>query len=311
MERSIERAPTLDRRTAFKRGALLSVAMGFGIPGHAGAQTPTSGTVTYERDVVYGEAGGQQLLLDIAVPPGVAKSRPTVVLIHGGSLTFADKSWYYDTQELLAAAGYVVFNINYRLFSEPTSPNVWPAQLDDAQRAVRWIRANAAAYGVDPERVGAWGHSSGAHLAAFLGTRDTRDNSDGTLAGYSSRVACVIDMSGEMDFSIPFPDTDYNATNALILGGTDESPPDQAAYRDFSPISFVDEAAAPFLILHALADQFVPFEQPRRMADALHLAGIEVMVAEFPGADHLGLLTHELAGLLTIAFLDGHLHPAH
>jgi acetyl esterase/lipase len=79
--------------------------------------------------------------------------------------------------------------------------NSWPAQLNDVQRAVRWIRANAAKYNVDPHHIGAFGHSAGGQLAALLGMEDTRENSDHTLANYSSRVQAVVDVSGPTDFT--------------------------------------------------------------------------------------------------------------
>ena len=94
----------------------------------------------------------------------------------------------------LARSGFVAFSVDYRLFNGTV--NLWPAQLDDVQRAVRWIRANAAKYRVDPNRIGAFGHSAGAQLAALLGMEDTRDNSDPSLAKYSSKVQAVVDVSG-------------------------------------------------------------------------------------------------------------------
>ena len=89
-----------------------------------------------------------------------------------------------DPARNLAPAGYVAFSIDHRLVNDGAE-NRWPAQLDDVQRAVRWVRAHAADYGVDPERVASYGWSSGAHLATMLGVRDTRDNSDPALADYS------------------------------------------------------------------------------------------------------------------------------
>jgi acetyl esterase/lipase len=130
----------------------------------------------------------------------------------------------------LALAGYVTFSADYHLFNEINGANPWPAQLDDAQRAVRWVRANAATYGVDPERVATYGHSSGGTLAAALGMRETRDDSDPALAGISSRVDCVVDLSGDTDLTIPYPDPMWDEINAAMLGGTPQEVPE--AYRD-------------------------------------------------------------------------------
>ena len=127
--------------------------------------------------------------------------RPRRCFFHPGGMADGDRTWMDDAAQGLVTAGYVAFTIDYRLFGGGTR-NSWPAQLDDAQRAVRWVRTNAATYGVDPERIAAFGHSSGAQLAAFLGTRDTRDDADPTLADVSSRVACVVDLAGTMDLTI-------------------------------------------------------------------------------------------------------------
>jgi acetyl esterase/lipase len=208
----------------------------------------------------------------------------------------------------LAIAGYVAFGVGYRLFDPDTGENPWPAQLDDAQRAVRWVRANADTYCVDPDRLGAYGHSSGGTLSTAVGVRETRDDSDPDLAGISSRVACVVDISGDTDLTIPYPDTMWNDINAAMLGGTPEEQPE--AYRDASPLYQVDEESAPFLVLHGARDNDVPVEHSRRLVDSLRKAGVEVIYGEFPDADHF--TTFDWLGFngpWTLAFFGLHLHP--
>ena len=113
------------------------------------------------------------LKLDIYHPANQGASlRPAIVLIHGGRWTSFDKSTMHGTGEFLARAGYVAFAVDYRLFHG--AENSWPAQLDDLQRAVHWIRANAAKHGVNPDHIGAFGHSAGAQLACLLCMEDTR-----------------------------------------------------------------------------------------------------------------------------------------
>jgi acetyl esterase/lipase len=209
----------------------------------------------------------------------------------------------------LAEAGYVAFSIDYRLFDQRDDSNPWPAQLDDAQRAVRWVRANAATYGVDPKRVGAYGHSSGGYLAAMLGVHETRDNSDPELAEYSSRVTCVVDLAGDSDLSIPLPATEAHYEDVLtgMLGGTPEEVPE--VYRDASPISHVDEESTPFLVIHGAKDIVVPVEHSRRLVEALHEAGVEVAYLELPNGDHMIPAWWLMTGPWVLTFFGVHLRP--
>ena len=261
------------------------------------------------RDVVYGTVDGEALIVDVVRPTTREGLRPAVILIHGGGLVEGSRTGLLDAGDALAQAGYVTFNIEYRLFSRQDKTNPWPAQLDDAQRAVRWIRANAATYGIDPERVGAFGYSSGGQLAAFLGTRDTRDHGDPALAAFSSRVSCVATLGGTFDMSLPYPNAGYAAVDAEILGGTGDAPPDAAVYRDFSPITFVDETSAPFLIFQEGEDSIVPIEHSRRMVAALQAAEVEVVYAWFPDYDHGTWLSWSSEAAETLAFFGRHLTP--
>jgi acetyl esterase/lipase len=235
--------------------------------------------VDVQTDVPYGEAGGQVLLLDVYRPKGREEVLPAVLLIHGGGWRRGSKADNAPFARHLARAGFVCFCVNYRLVTE--DGNRYPAQLDDVQRAVRWIRAHAAEHGIDPDRVGAFGHSAGAHLAALLGTRETRDNSDPTLASFSSRVNCVVDTCGPTDFrdrgAPPLFPAHLHLLSGLF-GKTRAEAPD--LYRDASPVAHVSKRSAPFLILHGTADSYVPLEQPRRLRDALRKAGVEVTLLE-------------------------------
>ncbi len=230
-----------------------------------------------------------------------------MVLIHGGSFVTGSRAETSGIAADLAYAGYAAYSVDYRLFDRSTGGNAWPAGLDDVQRAVRWLRAHAAEQGINPDRIGALGHSTGGHLAAFLGIRATRDNSDPELANYASTVTCVVDLSGETDFSIPYPNASDTAIYAQLLGGTADTPPSAEAYRDMSPITFVDESTVPFLIIHGAADRSVPVEHSRHMVAALHEAGIEAIYAEFPRLGHGDVLSWSLVGSLILAIVDRHL----
>jgi acetyl esterase/lipase len=169
----------------------------------------------------------------------------------------------------LARAGFVAISVNYRLLDG--SRNRWPAQLDDVQRAVRWLRANAAKYNLDPNHIGAFGHSAGAQLAALLGMEDTRDNSDPALAKYSSRVQAVVDVSGPSDF-LTNRDPDGDAALAILFGGDYNQLPD--VWHSASPVFHVEKSNAPFLIVHGTSDPNVPIAQARELYEKLQQAGV-------------------------------------
>lgn len=253
---------------------------------------------TKEGDVSYGRAGRQVLLLDVYRPrtPG---PHPAVVLIHGGGWSGGDKSGYRGLGRLLALCGYVTFSINYRVAPE----HPYPAALDDCQRAVRWIRANSAAYDIDPNRIGAVGHSSGGHLAALLGVRDTRANGEADLARYSSRAQAVVSIYGAYDLEQLWSRTPaLRKTLAGWLGGA----PDRRSseYRDASPRLLVDSRSSPFLMVHGSRDRVMPVEQARVMHQALRAAGVESRLLVLPGQAH-GWATLSPSGWSTYAALLG------
>ena len=229
-----------------------------------------SGAVTTEKDVVYASIKGTDLHLDIYEPSadrGTAP-RPAVILIHGGGWSSFDKSTMRGMGEFLARHAFVAFSVDYRLFTG--KENLWPVQLDDVQRAVRWVRAHASKYNVDPDRIGAFGHSAGAQLAALLGMEDTRDNSDAALAKYSSRVRAVVDVSGPTDFTIP-DDPEGEAFMASFLGVAYAKNPE--AWRDASPVFHVGKKNAAFLIVHGTQDESVPLAQAQELFDKMRMAG--------------------------------------
>jgi acetyl esterase/lipase len=299
------------RRTLLASAALAPVlASPFGATSRAAAQEVTPNApqdaVETELDVPYGEMDGQELLLDIRRPPAREQPRPAVVLIFGGAWSFGDRHGMADPAHNLAAAGYVAFSIDHRLVNVGAE-NQWPVQLDDVQRAVRWVRAHAADYGVNPERIASYGWSSGAHLATMLGVRDTRDNSDPALAEYSSRVNCVVSLSADMDLTVPDPPFGFKMTLESLLGGTLEEEPE--AYRDASPLTWVDAEAAPMLLVHGGLDDTSLAEQSRQMVAALYDAKVEVVYAAIPGVGHDGVMNWSRFGPLTLGYLQMQLHP--
>jgi acetyl esterase/lipase len=260
--------------------------------------------INVERGVVYGAVAGESLLLDVYRSLPHANPRPAVVLVHGGGMWTGSRAHMEHPARQLAEAGYVAFSVDYRLVDDAAGRHRWPAQLDDVQRAVRWVRAHAADYGVDPERVGAYGWSAGGQLAALLGTRDTRDVT-APMASSSSRVTCVVDLAGDVDLAAYTHPPELHEAIALP-GGTVQEVPEH--FRDSSPLTWIDRRTAPFLVIHGDQDDVVPIEQSRRLVAALRLAGVETEYVELAEAGHDDLIWDRV-GPETLAFLARHLRP--
>ena len=274
--------------------------------GHPGS----SGTsVSITTDVPYGEPGDDARLLDVYDPPAGDGARPAVLVIHGGGWTAGgfDRRSMAAIAQHLAEAGYVVFNATYRLMTGEPGVNAWPIQLLDVQRAVRWVRANADVFGVDPQRLAALGHSAGGHLAAFLGVRGTVDWSDSTAQQFASRVQCVVNLSGDMDLTQAYPAAFDHQIACNLLGGTLAEVPHQ--YRDASPLTWVNAESAPFLIVHAVTDDVNVFAHARAMATALQAASVETTLVALARGDHGTTLEWTVSGPWILAFLASHLQP--
>jgi acetyl esterase/lipase len=290
----------------WKRRQFIGTALGALLLGFTGCQA-RAGEVKVEKDVVYGTVQETPLLLDAYTPDDTTAKHPGIVLIHGGGFIGGDKSFYAPMGKRLAAKGYAVFSLNYRLAPK----NHYPAAVDDVQRAVRWLRAHAAVYRLDPDHIGALGDSAGGYLVAMLGTRETRDNSDADLAKFSSKVQCVVDLYGPADFTLPASST--GQAGIYLLTQFFGKPPDQAVdlYKDGSPIVYVTKESAPFLIVHGTADMLVPPDQSRRMHDALRAADVKVTLVELYKYGHgfLNPASPGQTGLLAEDFLDHTLKP--
>lgn len=248
------------------------------------------------KNVVYGTAGGQKQLLDVFYPtghsPGTSTPRPAVICIHGGAWRGGSKADMAPFAEALAQEGYVTLSISYRLFDPVQHPeNIWPAQYDDAQRAVRWLRHNAASLGVRPDRIVAMGASAGGHLVALLGTTETRAGSPAGLNDFSSRVNAVIDVFGPTDLTQDFTHLRLGTATVQQLVddflGTKNAPAVMAqAKKDASPLFHITNKTAPFLSFHGTLDTIVPVAQSRTMHAALEKAGIPSTYVELPAEGH-------------------------
>ncbi len=151
--------------------------------------------VKITRDVEYGKAEGRSLKLDIYQPEKPASDKlPVIVWIHGGGWRGGNKSSGSRLVGLVNTGEYVGVSVGYRLSGEAT----WPAQIHDCKAAIRWVRAHAKEYGIEPNRIGLWGSSAGGHLVSLLGTSSDikKLEGDNGTPGISTRVTCVVDYCG-------------------------------------------------------------------------------------------------------------------
>jgi acetyl esterase/lipase len=263
----------------------------------------TAAESTVDRDVLYGEPGGTPIRMDIYRPEGRGP-HPAVILVHGGGWIGGSKAGHQATGMMLARHGYVACAIDYRL--APQFP--YPAAFDDCQRAVRWVRAHARQYDVDPKRVGALGDSAGGHLVGLMGVRKTRDNSDPALARFSSRPDAVVAWYGAFELVRMWDIEQAHRPLTDWLGGGPQGR--EAVYAETSPVTGVPRTAPPFLLLHGNADRVNPEEQSHLMHAALRRKGVESTLVIIDGAGH-GWAPESAQGrqaeAATLAFLDTHL----
>jgi acetyl esterase/lipase len=237
-------------------------------------------------EVPYTGAGAGAKTLLIAYPKNRSVKRPAVIHLHGGG--FRQGAAEGKTAVLFAKAGFIGISINYRLSGEA----IFPAAVHDAKTAVRWARAQAARYGIDPDRIGAFGGSAGGHLALLLGLSegDAYLEGDGPYREFSSRVRAVVDNYGPTDFmklnDMP-GDIDHNAPqspeSAFIGGAIQENP---EPVRRANPLMYIDPTDPPTLVLHGENDRSVPIQQSELLVAALARAGVVHQFVRVKNAGH-------------------------
>lgn len=194
------------------------------------------------------------------------KPMPAIVFVHGGG--WRQGSHYNTYSAWMAERGYLVASIDYRLSKEAK----WPAQLKDCKLGVRWLRANAKKYHIDPDRIGTWGSSAGAQLAACLGTMPDFPKDEGSeFAGVSSVVQAVGVFCGPSDF---MADWKYAQHIEDLFGVPREQNPE--LWKSASPALAVNGTTPPFFIAHGEDDTAVPFSQGLKLKEALEKAGNSV-----------------------------------
>jgi acetyl esterase/lipase len=179
----------------------------------------------------------------------------------------------------LAAEGFTVASLEYRLSGEAR----FPAQLQDANAAIRFLRAHATQYRIDPKRVGVWGGSAGGHLAALAGVT-CRDTALDPKAGQDGCVQAVVTWYGVYDFAAMTAASADDAAAAKLLGCS--GPCSAEALRSVSPITYINSKDPPFLLIHGTDDKTVPVAQSHEGEAALRKAGVPVEAVYLPGVDH-------------------------
>jgi acetyl esterase/lipase len=249
--------------------------------------------VTSNADVTYSTIPGfRPMVIDIYMPPKKGGPKPLILYIHGGGWVAGHTrhsgalSNFPEVLAELASEGFVVASLEYRLSGEAP----FPAQLQDARAAVRFLKANAAQYGIDPARVGVWGGSAGGHLAALtaLSCGDTSLDAAPAMAG-SECVQAAVTWYGVFDFAPMLARSaasgSLNTAENSLLRCTPVSCSEQAI-KAVSPASYIDAKDPPFLLIHGENDATVPASQSHDVEAKMKAAGMSVESIYIPGVDH-------------------------
>ncbi|MGF4041874.1 alpha/beta hydrolase fold domain-containing protein [Paenarthrobacter nitroguajacolicus] len=238
--------------------------------------------------------GSHPLLLDLYLPASGQKGsdrdklRPAVVHFHGGGWRVGERSslgpvcdgFGLTPFDVLTEAGFVVASADYRLSAEAQ----FPAQLHDALAAVQWVLDHAEQYGIDPNRIYAWGDSAGGHLASLVGLTGAGKSSVAAVAAWYPPTD-LIHMGEQALPNAVARANDPGSREELLVGAVLAENPGKTAAA--SPISYVNPDAPPFLLIHGTADRFVPAAQSESLAAELQKAGADVELLLIDDADHM------------------------
>ncbi|MES2521777.1 MAG: alpha/beta hydrolase [Gemmatimonadota bacterium] len=241
------------------------------------ASACTSAPYEVREGLSYDPAIGYEGTFDLYEPvaDSARTDRPAVLAIHGGAWRGGDKAWGEQFADELCPHGYVVFSINYRRAGEPGT--AWPAQIEDVQKALRYIRANARQFRIDPARIASLGMSAGGHLATMVALRDDP-------AGPEGRVRAAVNLDGEHDMTMPPAQVmdDFDAILTTVMGHP--APWSDAELRDISTVTFARPDVA-VLTVHGAGDSNVYVAQGERITAALQAKGAAAEFVRVDGED--------------------------
>ena len=235
-----------------------------------------------DLDVEYSRVG-ERVAMDILRPKGATAANPTIVAIHGGGFRRGSRTSYIPFCIKAARQGYTCATVSYRFAPR----HQFPAPVEDVKAAVRFLRANAAKYNIDPDRIGATGGSAGAHLALMLGlTGSTRlFEGSGPNQEQSSKVQCVGEFYGPTDFTQSYGKS-VDAAEVLPIFIGNDLQHNREGHLKASPLYYVTPMSSPILAVHGDKDAYVAVEQSIWLTDKLRAAGVAAELEIIPGAGH-------------------------
>jgi acetyl esterase/lipase len=249
--------------------------------------------VATEFDIVFARHHGVELFGDLYLPKGLAKA-PLLVGVHGGGFQLGDRKFYRHWGPYLARHGYATFAIEYRLMTPAVK--TWPGAVYDTKAAVQFVRANAARFGLDPDRIGLIGDSAGAHLASLVALAGEEalfasDFRDDPHASTDPGVKAVIGFYGVYDMLAQWEHDQITRPRDQIVEKFLGGPPmvSRKTYFEASPLSYatVDKNSTRFLLIYGREDDIAdPATQSERFLTALKQAGFYARTIVVPGAGH-------------------------
>ena len=286
----------------------------FSILGQGSSQTNPvlnifpQGTVLH-GDINYNDDNLQKHLLDIYMPAKVEGKVPLVVFVHGGGWMandkYADIGYMKKTVAEIVSNGYGLASIDYRHSTQA----IFPAQIQDCNRAVSYLYDHAETYGFDIDRLALIGFSAGGHLASMMGLSNNDDMIDFYMAETSRtfRFKAVVDFYGPSDL-ILFPGgDDEKSPVGLLIGAAPLDRPDLA--KAASPVTYVDENDPPFLIIHGEKDDMVSPKHSHLLSAWLTVKGVENELIIVKDAPHYGeMFDVDEVRSRVVSFLNKHLH---
>ncbi len=236
--------------------------------------------LAFDRYLVFSSPGGKDLVADV-LRPDTDETLPGMIVVAGGGWRVCGKRNLEPFSVVLASWGYVTMNLTYRVAPE----DQWPACMQDVKTGVRWLRANAEKYGLDPAHIGSFGNSAGAHLAAMLAVTPPDEHFGGTeYADQASNVQAAICISATVDMLAQREFRKDVTVTVDLFGGTPEQLPE--VYRQGSPITYVSSQSAPIFFVHGLEDPIVPLDPVREMSGKLREAGVDSPLVIVEGQSH-------------------------